>query len=266
MTAQAPIVFPKNSAWAIRAASMPGARHLADAGACEDAFSAAALSYPGGEVIALFVADGAGSALRAAEGAAVAAGTAMASARRRLAERAPDTGAGWRDVIRAVADDVLAGLWTSAEALGCLPRDLGCTLGVALLSAPWLAMLMVGDAFGVVRRDDRSLHVPLNPLNDGVDPSHTVLLPDPDCLSKAGIAVIEDPAIEALALSSDGLARSALLRTDAGLEPYAPFLHPVLDGVRSGDSSAPLARFLLMDKRVTETTDDDRTLVMAVRR
>lgn len=267
MTTQAQIVFPMNSAWALRGASMPGERHLADAGACEDAFSAAALASADGEVtIALCVADGAGSVERAAEGAAVAAGTAMASTRTRLAEGVPDTGDGWREVIRAIAEDVDSGLRASAEALGCPPREFGCTLGIALLSAPWLAMLIVGDAFCIVRREDRSLHVPLTPLSDSVDPSRTVLLPDLDCVSHAGIAVIEDPSIEALALSSDGLARSALLRTATGPEPYGPFLHPVLDGVRASDSSTPLARFLLMDKRVTETTDDDRTLVTAVRR
>lgn len=267
MSARVPLLPSRQSSWLLRGASVPGARHLEEAGPSQDAFSAAALAHPEGEIIALLIADGAGSAPRATEGAAIAVGSALVSARRRLAGGLPSNGAAWREAIQGVAADVVAQVSATARALeDCSVEDLSCTLGVVLLSSPWLAMLMIGDTFCVVRRRDGGLHVPLAPAHLGNDPSRTVFLSHPHCLSLAAVAILEDDGIDACAISSDGLDSSALLQTRVGLEPYAPFLNPLLDRARSEETSAQLAQFLLADEGLANTTDDDRTLVMAVRK
>jgi Protein phosphatase 2C len=255
------------SVWLLRGASMPGARHLEEAAPCQDVFSTASLAHSEGEIIALLVADGAGSALRSLDGAAIAVSAALASIRRHLADSLPSTGTAWREVIQTIAEDAVISVIAAANALeGCSVEDLGCTFGLALLAAPWLALLTIGDVFCVVRRGDGGWHVPLPPTHAGDDPTRTVLISHPDCLSRAGMVVIEDHDIEACGVSSDGLERSALLRTDAGLEPYAPFLDPLVNRARGGETSAALAGFLLADERLADTTDDDRTFVMAVRK
>jgi hypothetical protein len=225
-----------------------------------------ALSHPDGDVVALIVADGAGSALRASDGAAIAVGSATASVRRGFLGALPATGPAWRDRVEVIAGDVVAQLRATAEALeGCSIEDLSCTLGIALLSTRWLASLVVGDAFCVVRRRDGGLHLLAVPVHPGGDPTQTVFISHPDWYSHASVAILEDDEIDTCALSSDGLEQSALLQTATGLEPYAPFLNPIFDGARTSETSAPLAQFLLSDDQLGDTTDDDRTLLMAVR-
>ena len=267
MSTKAPLLPTHRSSWVLRGASVPGARNLQEAGPSQDAFSTASLSHPAGEVIALLVADGAGSASRAADGATLAVSSALSSARRRILGAPPATGAAWRELIRGVAADAVGQIHAAARAFDdCTVEDLSCTLAITLLSGRWLAILTIGDTFAVIRREDRGLHLPLVPHRPTDDPSQTVFVSHPNCLSLAAIAIVEDEQIEACALSSDGLDRSALLQTKNGVEPYAPFLDPLIDLARTEDSSASLARFLLTDEQLSDTTDDDRTLVMAVRK
>jgi hypothetical protein len=254
------------SSWLLRGASVPGASHLQEARSSQDAFSTLALSHPEGDLVALVVADGAGSAARASDGAAIAVSSALASVRRGFMGALPTTGQAWRDRVETIAGDTVAQLRATADALqGCCIDDLSCTLGIALLSTRWLASLVVGDTFCVVRRRDGGLHLLAAPTHPDGDPSQTVFIAHPDWRAHSSVAILEDDEIDACALSSDGLEPSALLQTATGIEPYGPFLNPIFDGARTSKTSAPLARFLLCDDQLGDTTDDDRTLLMAVR-
>jgi Protein phosphatase 2C len=257
------LLSERSSAWSIRAASMPGAHHLDDAGPCQDAFATARLDHPDGEVVVLVMADGAGSASRAVEGATLAVGCTMASVRRRLDAVLPTDGTSWRELLTAVAEDAADRVGKAADAIDAPREELASTLGVALLCGSWVSVLALGDAFCVVRRRDGGLHAFLAAASTGADPTRTTMLTQPEAVAAANSIVIEDDGVAACLLSSDGLETSALLRTGTAPDPYRPFLEPVLD---SDSGSSGLARFLLTDDHLLETTDDDRTLVLAVRR
>ncbi len=85
-------------------------------------------------------------------------------------------------------------------------------------------------------------------------------------MSSLVIKIVDDAELEAVALASDGLDRAAVVRQGDQARPHAPFLNPLLDQAADRGSSTKLAAYLLADESLSDTTDDDRTLLMAVRR
>jgi hypothetical protein len=256
-----------STAWTTAGASMPGARHLSRGAPNQDAFACEHGVAAGRELVLLAVADGAGSAPRSAEGAAIAVGAATAAARARVRTHGvPDDGPGWRALLDAVADELLDRFGAAAGALAPgNAQQFACTLTLAVIADPWVGVLSAGDSFSVIRRRDGSLHLPHAPVHVADDPTRVELIDGPDARSAVVTRVIEDADVTAVALASDGLDRAALRREAGECEPHQPFLGPLLSGVPGSGGSRGLAEFLLADPALADTTDDDRTLVLAVR-
>ncbi len=240
--------------WAILGDSVIGTSHLKGGKPCQDAFRVAEV----GEWLVVAVADGAGSASRSEVGSRVACDEAVRWACRAgvanlLAE------ATCRELLDAVREAVLA----EAERLRLRPRELACTLLVAVVGPDAAAVLQIGDgavAFG----DGTGFRVPLWP-EPGEYANVTDFLTDERYADAARFARV-DGAVSEVAVLTDGLQRLAL--DFAARRPHPPFFDPLFRQLRDDpDRDTLFARFrdFLVSPPVNARTDDDKTLVLATR-
>lgn len=257
--------------WRVVAASLAGTSHIANGLPCQDAHGWREL--PGGLLIAA-VADGAGSASRSDEGAALAVEAALEELAARLtaddAHRGPepDPGAdpGMDPVpaaaLRAAFAAAREALLARAAAEGFPARDLACTLALAVVDARALSAAQVGDGAVLARQADGSWQSLLAPQK-GEYANEVLLLIAPEALERMSLAQV--PAPEALVLSTDGLIR-LMLRMPGG-EPHPAFLDPLVAFARQAAHVAPARlglRSFLGSERVCSRTDDDKTLLIAL--
>jgi hypothetical protein len=238
--------------WQTLAVSVTGAGHRARGIGCEDACAVEVMAgADGGEVLVLAVADGAGSASRAAEGSNGAVAAVL-------------------DVLRAdPSADLCAALRAAREALdpseeeaadGVVLGDRATTLLVARVADGTLSTAQIGDGAVVVRRSGR--------LEVLCADERGEYLNETSFLTSSGweerVRVGETPAagIDAVAGMTDGLQLVAFDLTTG--TPHAPFFSPFFSFAAADGSAEELAAFL-GSERVAGRTDDDVTLALAVR-
>lgn len=262
--------------WRGFAASATGTSHADRAVDCQDAHALVALEG-GGLVIA--VADGAGSASRAEDGAWAAVDAAV-----RAAADAANQGAGQVAGEGGVAGELdggdgaaggsaRAGVVAARHALEELaeriagdegegqPRlgDLACTLLVAVLTGDRIEAAQVGDGAIVARRAGSFEVLAAGERGEFVNETCFVTSSgwsdDLRCESAAGV--------DAVAVMTDGLQMLALDMSDGSA--HAAFFEPLLAWASGADPDGrDLVVFLGSDK-VNTRTDDDKTLALAVR-
>jgi len=234
--------------WRTVAASVAGAGHVARGVGCEDA-SAVVVLDDGSVVVA--VADGAGSACRAAEGSATAVSVVVDA----LQE---DPRAELVDVVRLAR----AALEPTEEELdaGLVLGDRATTLLVARLDGEEITTAQIGDGAIVVRRCGR-LEL-LCPDERGEYLNETTFLTSACWEDRLRVGGAPARGVDAVAGMTDGLQLVALdLATGA---PHPPFFSPFFSFVAADGSADELCAFL-GSERVTARTDDDVTLAIAVR-
>jgi hypothetical protein len=230
------------SDWHVVGASVTGASHQRRGVGCQDAHAVARTDF--GTVIA--VADGAGSARRADEGAQIAAGAVVHWAQRGISD--PLT-------LLTRARTCLRTWAGSPAAL----RELATTLSVVCLTARTVRVAQVGDGavvlmgesdFELLRADDGAEY-----LNE------TVFLTSKGWRSRIRRDSRPINSVRGVAVLSDGL---QLLALDlAAAAPHPGFFRPLFDYAAGTEASdAELAAFL-SSPRVSARTDDDSTLVIA---
>jgi hypothetical protein len=240
------------------AASVEGTSHAGTELGCQDAH--AVTEIDGGFVIA--VADGAGSAPRAAEGARQAVRAAV--------EHATENGTGIRaDDPAALAAGCITAARVALEAMieGPSPEgaaaselsDLATTLLVVVARGGALGIAQVGDG-AVVLDCDGDPQV-IGACERGEYLNETVFVTSREWQDHLRVNNVSG-AIDGVAVMSDGL---QLLALDmASMQAHTPFFEPLWRYARSDEaSSTELAAFLESD-RVCARTDDDKTLVLAV--
>ncbi len=259
------------AAWRYACASVVGSSHARRGRPCQDASACRVVERgAGGEaVLVALVADGAGSALCAQEGAqltcgfllaaidgALAAGTAVADLTR-------DVVAGWIAALRAR-------LGEQAAAAGRELRAYASTLVGAVVGSQLAVFFQIGDGAIVVSAPEEGydgygwIFWP----GGGEYENTTFFVTDAEFLNHLEWTLIERPFDE-VALFSDGLQRLALhFQTRTA---YAPFFRSKLAPIAAAADvpaealSAELARFLASPV-VEARTDDDKTLILATRR
>lgn len=253
---------PDLPGWRVAGASVIGTAHARAGLPCQDAHRYDPL--PGGRLV-IAVADGAGSAPRADEGARLAVEAAAASLARSLAGDLPPDDAGWRESILAACEAALAAIVARAEEMEAeaSPRDFATTLTVVAATPERLVVGQIGDGIAVAEGDD-GLFLAIAPQR-GEYANEVALLTTPGALEGVAVAPF-DTAVRAIAVTTDGLLRLAVRLPDH--TPHAPFFGPLFTFLaEAGDPAAAgeeLAQFLA-SARVAERTDDDKTLVLAVR-
>jgi len=166
-----------------------------------------------------------------------------------------------RAAFEAARERVLALAGEAGES----PRKYAATLTGVAASADCLAVGQIGDGAVVAEDEDGRLWTATR-LQRGEYANETHFLTEEGALDQVSIEVFERP-VRALAVLSDGLVRLALKLPDQ--EPHAPFFQPLFrfaGAVEDGEQAASQLAGFLDSERVNARTDDDKSLVLAVRR
>ena len=248
--------------WRFVSASVTGTSHLRLSLPCQDnCFVTDIEGADGHQWLIAIASDGAGSASRAEVGAELASEVGG----RFLFSAVAEKGA---ELVEAMALDVLSAIRDAiaAEALrvGCGVRDFACTLVGAVVGPQRALFFQVGDGAVVVRREN-SLECVFWP-ESGEYANMTYFVTDEAAAKHLHIRVDDAPA--EVALMTDGLQRLALVFADQTV--HTPFFTPMfgaLHGAKPEDCdrlSDALAEFLASEN-VNARTDDDKTLILAVK-
>jgi hypothetical protein len=244
-------------AWAVLGESVAGMSHRSRSISCQDAFRVSTFG-PAAEWLAIAVADGAGSGSHSEVGAAVACDE--------FVRRVEGLGADalfTPDSTVTLFTEVRAALFGEAERLDIRPRELACTALLAIVGPASAAFAQLGDGAMVIGQgqDFRVIFWP-EPAEYA---NATDFLTDDRFADLIRFETVADPVAEVAAFT-DGLQSLALDFT--ARTAYPPFFRPLFNELRSAADPAslvePFHKFLDSD-RVNERTDDDKTLVLAVR-
>jgi hypothetical protein len=255
--------------WRFVAATAAGTSHIKGGKPCEDrcwahvhkgledaAPQAEAGACP---LLTLFVADGAGSASHAAEGAEAAIQAAAS-----FVEQAASLSLDDQTATECVAA-VRASIQERAEAAGLTGRDYACTF-LGVLSSPSSTLaLQVGDG-GIVLDVGAGLELSMPPMS-GEYANMTRFVTDEDALDALTTMIYPVP-VNRVAVFSDGLERLAI--DLSSLRPHAPLFERLFNVLGAASKAADeeiraaLVRFLT-SPAVNERTDDDKSLALAVR-
>jgi hypothetical protein len=246
--------------WRVVGASVAGSAHERANIPCQDAHRCTVL--PNGCLV-IAVADGAGSAARSEEGANLAVEVAIAQCTDSLQAETLTDDQGWRALVGAAFNAAFAAIAAEAESAHAPIRDYATTLTVVMAMGAHLAIGQIGDGIVVAEGDD-GLFLAASPQR-GEYANEVALLTSPQAVADTVIAVFA-ASVRAMAVTTDGLLRLAV-RLPL-YEPHAPFFRPLFAFLRETDDApgaqGELVRFLVSD-RVADRTDDDKTLVLAVR-
>ncbi|MBV8200991.1 MAG: protein phosphatase 2C domain-containing protein, partial [Acidobacteria bacterium] len=268
------------AAWQLVAASQPGSSHLCRGQPCADRCETARTA----EALILVVADGAGSAARGADGAALAARTAarVAAAHLRGAPPAPEAPPALqeevqrelvREILRrtreAVQEEIA--LLTAAERraadrkapLKPVPAEaFFSTLLLAILTEASLMAGNIGDGW-VVTRDRQGTLCAVAPPKRDEYVNETFFLTSEGALDEAVIAVAPAAGLDAVALLSDGAAWFAIdLEQGAPSAPlFARLFEFAGDSTLSGEAKDRELAAFLASPAICRRTDDDKTFV-----
>lgn len=244
--------------WRAVSASVIGTSHEKRGQPCQDA----AWYGSEGEVFVAACADGAGSALRAEVGARLACQEAVVAALADIRE-------GYRlclddpSRVRRWFGRARARLSHEACVQNVPSRDYACTLLLAAIDERGGLFGQVGDGAIVLFHEDRYNHV-FWP-DGGEYANQTTFLTDPDFDACLQLDAASFP-LDRVALFSDGLQRLAL--HEATRTAHGPFFVPLFAKLLATADAAtlePALRRWLGSDAINQRTDDDKTLLLAVR-
>ena len=250
--------------WQVIGAAVQGLSHQKLGLPCQDALKYHCL--PSG-ILLVALADGAGSAVHAELGAQAAVQASLDWLLTRLENNRPAECCEWEELIWDSFQSARTALEQLAQEQDEPIRSFATTLTCLVATPEQLIVGQLGDGAVVTVGEDGSLHA-VTTLQRGEYANETNFLTQDQALDLVAIQVI-DEQVQALAVMSDGLTRLALKRPDN--QPHPPFFKPLFAFVESSASSNDPARAndalveFLTSPRVCERTDDDKTLVLALR-
>lgn len=252
----------KDSAfWQTVSASVCGSSHEKSGLPCQDRHCVEALAD---DVLLIAVADGAGAAAYAEEGATLAVQAAVNCLSfncERLRSGGDD--AEWEAVLRMAVEEAREAVLAAATKRETEARQFASTLIVVIARADVVACTQVGDGGVVVWGSDGQL-IALTIPQSGEYLNETTFLTSDDALETLQSLVWRGP-VTGLAAFSDGL-QMLCLKLPEGI-PHAPFFAPLFRFAESGrdanETRAQLENFLRSTK-IRQFTDDDLTLVLAI--
>jgi hypothetical protein len=257
-----------NDCWKFIFASVVGTSHLATATPCQDSSFCEIVTGEGGaEVLIAVVADGAGSAKHADEGAALACsyigGRAKSTieAETLLCEITHDVVRNW---IADYQNEVLA-LCNG----GLVPRDFASTLLAAFIGKSASVFFQLGDgAIVIADSEEPNNYGWVFWPQQGQYANQTNFATDENSADNIEYSLVSR-RIDEVSLFTDGLQSLALEYQDR--LAHGPFFASVFEWVRKASKQQfdrytdSLKQFLNSD-RVNDRTDDDKTIIIATRR
>lgn len=253
------------SDWRMAFASATGTSHIKLNKGCDDACIAEMLRAGEDETLILCVADGAGSAPRAAEGAEQACKSFLAMCRGMVASGGTFFGITEHTIRESWVSSIRNALVNKACDEGAELRDFATTFLGAVILDDGCIFLQIGDGAIVVSEvhspDDYSV---ISWPQHGEYANTTSFLTDVDAAIRADVTLLHRQ-IARVILFSDGMERLLLDFANhcAAARPIGQLLQPLLSDTRV-DLNAGL-RILLESPAVNARTDDDKSLVLAAR-
>lgn len=251
--------------WAVGAVAR-GVSHQANGHPCQDALGYRFLCD--GVLIAA-LADGAGSAEKADQGAQAAVDAALDCMETALAEELLVTQAEWEDLAHRAFVAARTRVINLAEAEGEPVRSYASTLTCLIATAYHIVAGALGDGVVVAGEVEGDLQA-VTQIQRGEYANETYFLTQDQALENLQIVAVYG-TFDRVAMMSDGLTRLALKLP--AYQPHRPFFQPLFtfaldarqaDGESRGWAEAQLRAFLTSE-RVCARTDDDKSLLLAVR-
>lgn len=246
--------------WAI--ATCRGTSHLRDNSECQDTSRCIVVGRDK-SILAAVVSDGAGSAKYGKQGSLLTCRTISEGARLHFSQtQSPPTD----DDLWSWIDHARDRIFQSSQKLGTSPREFAATL-VAVIAMPAETLVLhVGDGAAVINRENQ-WSVPSWPAHGEYASSTFFVTDDPT----ADLRITRLPySIDGSAIFSDGIERLVLRFADQ--TPSASFFDKFAATVHSAGSpgsnprlNASLKQYL-DSPAINERTDDDKSLIIAVRR
>jgi hypothetical protein len=247
-------------AWRVIGLSAPGVSHLKTNTPCQDEFC----FRTGGDWMAIAVADGAGSAERSKEGAHAAACASIDFLTGRLDGQMPDDTPACLDLMAETFQSVRATIVSLAETAGERLDRFATTLSCVIATDRHVAVGQIGDGLVVAKQEMGELFTAIAP-DRGEYTNETSFITSADALARTRFLAFRQ-RVTCVAATTDGLLRLAVTLPD--YSPYPSFFEPLFAFARSDqaleEQHEALHEFLTSD-RVCARTDDDKTLVLAVR-
>lgn len=252
-------------AWTWAAAASRGVSHERNGLPLQDALSCFSRRVAEDDFLVATVSDGAGSASHGGKGAVLVCRSIALAAREYLST---DSLLPSDETVERWLDDVRDRIYYASKQRGLTPRDFAATLVSAISSGDSTLIIHVGDGCAVVREAQSSRWTAPTWPDQGEYASTTSFVTDEGPL-RLRVSRCEAP-IDAIALFSDGIERLAL--DFLGKQPFTPFFARVVEPVfessctgRDRTLSEQLRRYL-SSPAVNERTDDDKSLILAVRK
>jgi len=253
--------------WRYVAASVIGTSHEKAGGTCQDANECQIYALPTGErVLAVAVADGAGSTMCGGEGAAKTCRALLSliddhlHSGNTVEQVTNDTARSWIATIQNLLDE-------EAKAASRDRRDFACTVLSLIVGESCAACLQVGDGVMVLADSEEHSYGHVFWPDRGEYANTTHFVTEDDAIEHLQFESVKRRIVEA-ALLTDGLQTIALnYQQRTAHEPFFKGLFAPLRTAEEGCSrqlSESLSAFL-SSPRVNEKTDDDKTLVLASR-
>jgi hypothetical protein len=244
--------------WRAIGASVLGASHSATQMRCQDYNSFVTVGTGETATLIIAVADGAGTAPSSYHGAKTAVDTSIRRITESLQSRSAIDCDFLRRIFRETRDDVLR----VADEYQHPSRDYACTLLIAVANESTTVVGQLGD--GAIVLDDGELRAATWP-QQGEYANATHFLVQDDALDKVVLAQFS--ASRRIAVFSDGLQNVALRYDDQ--TPHEPFFAPFFSYLETSTKSDTTILnemiAFLESKGLSSRTDDDKTLVLAVR-
>jgi len=249
--------------WRVLGASVPGTSHQENDVPCQDAHGFRVTEQG---VLIIAVADGAGSAEHSHAGATLAVAQAVDALAQSITPQPPpdDDEAAWKQLMQAAFSTAFNALQAYAVQETLSLRALSTTLTCVLASSNLLVAGQVGDGAVILEAPDGRFSTVLSPQR-GEYANETFFLTTKDMLNHVAM-LVQPCAIRSLAVTTDGLLRLAMQMADH--TPSPRFFRPVLEFVAEAEDDTASQQELiafLNSERVCQRTDDDKTLVLAVR-
>jgi hypothetical protein len=252
--------------WRFAWASVLGTSHVVQGIDCQDASNCVEFRSQAGSTLVLVCSDGAGTASRAAQG-SQAVCQAVSNAAQTFADSGCSSGDFSTEILKSWFEQARTALVTLADFEGLPLREFACTLLLAVVFSDRAFVGQLGDGAVVIGAGaGDELELAVWPM-EGEYVNSTFFLTQNDWLEYAYIVEVEPP-FSVVALFTDGIQRMAL--NYATRSVHVPFFQSMfrrLFGEPPGASSAvnsDLSRFLSSEP-VNSRTDDDKTLILAVR-
>lgn len=251
----------KTLGWRFAGASVCGTSHERLALPCQDAYH---FEQPSAEVIMMAVADGAGSASRADEGAAIAVKAAIGHLQESYNEgRAPKDEENIESLVLDSVDKARLAVEKYAAESNDEVSAFACTLLLTFATGEFVAFAQIGDG-GVVIQDFEGKITGLTVPEPSTYANETYFLVSPKAFAHTQFQLWKGKT-KHIAMFSDGL-QHLCLQMPAGT-PYDRFFKPLFEFLDSSREQSVLEENLsgfLKSQKVKAHTDDDITLIMSV--